>query len=373
MSMQSCAISLPEAPRLKVPLVFSDFNRLRWAVEALQVHPELRRHLLATVPASAPGSAPVLTDSVVMQSGAGLPEGRQPTHVVLWDGLNSLIEWRQRRPLPNAAEPRMVFVGQLPEAEAALPEGAWPLYPRGGSGAPLPAAGGPQLPWRPRWQAWVRRQVRPWQQRLRQPEVHRQLAEGGRLVFCGAVRHNRMLLDDSFRGARLAALRAGLDDLLDLPWDTEPQRAQARIVQAVGQLQRSAQDLRPWPEAADAAEWAGLFNVLNLLHRQQVLSLLTQRTERLTVIEFGRQAHFDAYDAAAYRGNVYLDFGSTCGSEWLYPRRLDIERSGKQALAMRLLQPGQTLGDWLARQGPEGFVRQTEADAQRALSTARLG
>lgn len=219
-----------------------------------------------------------------------------------------------------------------------------------------------------RLRAWARRTLRPWVQRLRQPEVHQQLAEGACLVFCGAVRHNRMLLDDSFRGARLPALRAALDDLIGLPWRTEPVRAQARIRQAVCQLQQAAQALQPAPHAVHAAEWACLFNVLNLLHRQHTLSLLAQRTERLRVIEFGQQAHFDPYDAAAYAGNAYLDFGSTVGTECLYPRRIDIERNGKTVVPLRLLAPGESVAEWLQLQGEAGFARQSEADAQRALA-----
>ena len=365
--MDACRITLPEAPPQPVHLAFSDFNRLRWALEALRVHPGLRQRLLADAP------EPRLTDSIALNGGASLPWSGPATHVVLWDGLNSLIEW-QAQQAAHAAEtasivPKVLYVGQLPEAEVAMPVGAQPLYPRGDTG--LPQAEAFPMPARVRLRAWARRTLRPWVQRLRQPEAHRALSEGGCLVFCGAVRHNRMLLDDSFRGAQLPALRAELDDLIGLPWRTEPVRAQARIRQAVTQLQCAAQALQPAPHATHAPEWACLFNVLNLLHRQHTLSLLAQRTERLRVIEFGQQPHFDPYDAAAYAGNAYLDFGSTVGTECLYPRRIDIERNGKPVVALRLLAPGESVAGWLQQQGEAGFARQSEADAERALAALR--
>ncbi len=364
--MQSCRITLPEAPQQPVHLAFSDFNRLRWALEALRAHPALRQALLASSP------LPRLTDSAALQTGASFPWQGAATHVVLWDGLNSLIELRTRCPglwAEGVPEPVWLFVGQLPEAEAALPAHAQPLYPRGDVG--LPVRDAMALPARVRLLAWARRTLRPWVQRMRQPVPHRQLAEGGNLVFCGAVRHNRMLLDDSFRGARLPALRAALEDLIDLPWRTEPQPAQARIRLAVAQLQKAAQALDPAHQAMNAAnapEWACLFNVLNLLHRQHTLSLLAQATQHLHVIEFGQQPHFDPYDAAAYAGNAFLDFGSTVGTERLYPRRIDIERNGKTVVPLRLLAPGESVGAWLSTQGEAGFVRQSEADAERALA-----
>ena len=360
--MESCRITLPEAPHQPVHLAFSDFNRLRWALEALRVHPALREWLLADAP------QPRLTDSIALNRGMRLPWTGPATHVVLWDGLNSLIEWQALH--AAKAMPTVLYVGQLPEAEAAMPAGAQPLYPRGDAG--LPPSEAFAMPAAVRLRAWARRTVRPWVQRLRQPQAHRALSAGGRLVFCGAVRHNRMLLDDSFRGARLAELRAALDDLNDLPWRTEPARAQARIRQAVTQLQRAAQALQPASQAEHAPEhapeWACLFNVLNLLHRQHTLSLLAQRTERLHVIEFGQQPHFDPYDASAYAGHAFLDFGSTVGTECLYPRRIDIERNGKRVVALRLLAPGESVAAWLQRQGEAGFAQQSEADAERALA-----
>lgn len=368
--MESCRITLPEAPHQAVHLAFSDFNRLRWTLEALRVHPALRQRLLAD---AGDAAEPRLTDSVSLHGQATWPWAGAPTHVVLWDGLNSLIEWQAFSRAALAAnvvqaskpQPALLYVGQLPEAEAAMPAGSMPLYPRGGCG--LPDTNAMPLPAHVRWRAWARRTLRPWVQRLRQPDTHQLLSEGGRLVFCGAVRHNRMLLDDSFRGAHLPALRAELEDLIGLPWRAAPERAQVRIRHAVSQLQCAAQALQPAPQATHAAEWACLFNVLNLLHRQHTLSLLSQRTEHLCVIEFGQQPHFDPYDAAAYTGNAYLDFGSTVGTECLYPRRIDIERNGKVVVPLRLLAPGESVAAWLQRQGEAGFVQQAEADAARAL------
>lgn len=355
----TCKLQLPEGRAIS--LAFSDFNRLRWAVDALSVNPGLRRHL-------AEHARPVsVCDSVLLHRDL-MVAGPAPSHVVLWDGFNSLIEWRQHRQGLAAAQPDgsafvWLHVGQLPEAEAALPDGGWPLYPAdSGALAPVQLAPPPL-----RLQTAVRRHLRPWVQRWQQPAVHRRLEAGGCLVFCGAVRHNRMLLDDSFRGASLPDLRQALEDLIDLPWDTEPARAQARILEAVARLQDAARCLEGLPSHRHAAEWACLYNVLNLLHRQHTLSLLGQRTSRLMVVEFGRQRHFDPYNATAYGRNVYLDFGSTCGAELHYPRQLDLALQGKRAVSFRLLRPGQPLRDWLLEQGPDGLAQQAASDAERAL------
>ena len=51
----TCKLQLPEG--VVVSLAFSDFNRLRWAVDALGVNPALRRHLAEHCVAAGAGLA----------------------------------------------------------------------------------------------------------------------------------------------------------------------------------------------------------------------------------------------------------------------------------------------------------------------------
>lgn len=370
--MVSCTVTLAGALPVPVRLAFTDFNRLRWAIAALRANPALRAAALRA------GPTPCLVESLSLQrEGLGLLSG--PAFIVLWDGLNSLIElWQCHPGLRQRTDLRYLYVGQLPEVDAALPAGSMGLYPLGaGADAEVaPVAMQAQgaalsVPWSVRLRVATRRALRPWANRLRQPERHQRLREGGWLVFCGGVRPTQMTLDDLFRGGVLPSLRSDLQALVGLPWDTQADAAHSAVQQAFGHLQREARDLNADEGATDTAHqapaWACLYTVLNQLHRIGTLMALQARTPRLFVNEFQVHPHFDPYDAQAYGGNVFLDFGSTRGTEVLYPRRIDMAETAKPVASLRLLGPGESLAAWFARHGEAAFAQRCHADAEHAL------
>lgn len=362
--MDSCTVTLAGAPPVPVRLLFSDFNRLRWAIAALRANPALQAAALRA------GPAPCLVESLSLQrEGLGLLSGL--AFIVLWDGLNSLIElWQCHPGLRQRTDLRYLYVGQLPEVDAALPEGSMGLYPLGAD-ANVATAAALSVPWPVRLRVATRRALRPWANRLRQPQRHRQLCEGGWLVFCGGVRPTQMTLDDLFRGGVLPGLRSDLQALVGLPWDTQADAAHSAVQQAFGHLQREAWDLTADKGATDTAHqapaWACLYTALNQLHRMGTLMALQARTSRLLVNEFQVHPHLDPYDAQAYSGNVFLDFGSTRGTEVLYPRRIDMAETAKPVASLRLLAPGESLAAWFERHDEAAFAQRCQADADRAL------
>ncbi len=376
--MDSCTVTLSGAPAVPVRLVFSDFNRLRWAIAALRVNAVLRAVLRRTAQA---GAAPILIESLVLQHG-GL--GLLPASgacVVLWDGLNSLIElWQCHPALRQRSDLRYLHVGQLPEVDVALPPGSMGLYPLDAPlnepmDSDLAQADPVAVPWPVRTRVAARRALRPCLNRLRQPERHQRLSAGGCLVFCGGVRPSQMTLDDLFRDGVLPALRQALQPLVGLPWDTQPTAARCALQQAFGHLRTVALGLvaappsPPLPAARTPAEWACLYTALNQLHRIGTLMALQASTPRLFVNEFQVHPHFDPYDAQAYGRNLFLDFGSTRGTEVLYPRRLDMAETRKPVASLRLLAPGESVAAWFRAHDWHAFQRRCEGDALSALAS----
>lgn len=376
--MDSCTVTLSGAPAVPVRLLFSDFNRLRWAIAALRVNAALRAALRR---AAQDGAPPLLVESLTLQrEGLGLLPATGAC-VVLWDGLNSLIElWQCHPALRQRSDLRYLHVGQLPEVDAALPAGSMGLYPLEALlDAPLDASP-VAVPWPVRARVACRRALRPWLNRLRQPERHQRLSAGGWLVFCGGVRPSQMTLDDLFRDGVLPALRQALQPLAGLPWDAQPGPARCALQQAFGHLRTVALGLvapppsPPLPAARTPAEWACLYTALNQLHRIGTLMALQASTPRLFVNEFQVHPHFDPYDAQAYGSNLFLDFGSTRGTEVLYPRRLDMVETRKPVASLRLLAPGESVAAWFRVHDWHAFWRRCDNDALAALSAlAALG
>ncbi len=376
--MDSCNVTLSGAPAVPVRLVFTDVNRLRWAIAALRVNAALRAVLRRTAQA---GARPILIESLALQrEGLGLLPASGAC-VVLWDGLNSLIElWQCHPALRERSDLRYLHVGQLPEVDAALPEGSMGLYPLDAPltepmDSDLAQADPVAVPWPVRARLVGRRALRPWLNRLRQPERHQRLSAGGWLVFCGGVRPSQMTLDDLFRDGVLPALRQALQPLAGLPWDTQPGPARCALQQAFGHLRTVALGLvaappsPPLPAAHNPAEWACLYTALNQLHRIGTLMALQASTPRLFVNEFQVHPHFDPYDAQAYGRNLFLDFGSTRGTEVLYPRRLDMAETRKPVASLRLLAPGESVAAWVRAHDGHAFQRRCEGDALSALAS----
>jgi hypothetical protein len=360
--MDSCTVQLPPPPgqtdSTDVRLICSDFNRLRWVLGALRVHPALAARVAAA------GRHSCMLESLCLQRDPSLLPASGPIFVVLWDGLNSLIElWHLLPELQQRPELCYVYVGQLPDIHSDLPANSLPLFPltqaTGRSSTPATLT----VPLRVLARTLARRWMRPALNLVQQGQSHRRLARGGLLVFCGVVRPSQMVLDDVFRGPVLPQLRQHMNTLDGLDWAQKPQHTQALIRQAYEHLQNA--------HAQRGAEWACLFTMLNILHRLGTLSALHGLTDKLYVNEFLVHRHFDPYDAQAYRGNLYLDFGSTRGTEQLYPRMLDLQDTGKRAVSLRLLAPGESVQHHLQHHSADHFLARCQQDAQTCLAQLR--
>jgi hypothetical protein len=354
--MTSCQITLHSADHpVQIQLRFTDFNRLRWAVAALRHNPQLRDSLASS------GSRSVwLVESVALIS-EGTPTVVPPhCHVVLWDGLNSLVELRLRRPdFITRSDIRYMYVGHFADIDSAFPALSRPLFgpallPQG----PVPNEPGLSVPfWVDSW-ARLRRLARPYVNQMRQPDKHAQLANSKQLVFCGVVRPTSMVLDAMYRGVSLDVLRNQLEAINRFDWKQSHDQTRHAVSQAFEQLRAAT--------AQTHADMAFVFAIHNLLHRMGTLSSLHHMGTPMFVNEFDVQTHFDPYDANAYQGNLFIDFGSTRGIDAVYPRSLDMQTSGKTCLPLRALKPSQLLKATLTGQSSQAFWQQCEADAQHA-------
>ena len=112
---------------------------------------------------------------------------------------------------------------------------------------------------------------------------------------------------------------------------------------------------------------------LNMLHRIGTLAALHRMTPDVFVSEYGFDRHIDPYDSIAYRGNLYLDFGSTRGVDPFYPRTVDLILSEKRFIGIRFLDLNDRLADYLARSDANGFLMQCERHAADILAMHRHG
>jgi hypothetical protein len=332
-------------------LCLTDFNRLRWTIAALRL-----RGAEGIAAASASSPARAVFDSTVLQqqAPAAVPDG---AWIVLWDGLNSVVELHERAPaLRDRPDLRYFYVGYFEDLRTAFPAGSLPLLP-----VRLPVGGLPASAVRaPLWVSMLaafRAAVRPLKNARLAPALHRGLQQGGQLVFCGLVRPGAVVLDGFLRGSELPGLREALSPLDGLDWrgaDVKP------VLHAAYGALRSA---RP----RTAADLAALYSVASVMHRLGTLAALQGLGAPLFVNEYGMQAHFDPYDARAYERNLFIDFGSTRGGDDLYPRTLDLLAQRKHFTAVRWLQPGERLAEQLARIDADGFLALCEAHARQLL------
>jgi hypothetical protein len=357
--MKSCLLTLTDAPngRTKVQLGFHDFNRLRWAVAALRHNAKLQ----ASIASKGHAQAHLVDANVLMTDTARVSVPGQ-AHIVLWDGLNSLVELRMRRPdLITRDDLRYFYVGHFDDIDTAFPAGSEPLF---GSTTlahfSAQSSNSVQVPWMVEMATQVRRKARPWANRFQQAKKHHQLLASPQLVFCGVVRPTSLVLDDMYRGVALDTLRHQMQDINALDWRTSPTRTRALITLTAARLQQALGHIQTH------ADLAFLFGMHNLLHRIGTLTCLSAMKTPLFVNEFDVQTHFDPYDAQAYQNNLFIDFGSTRGIDEVYPRTLDMLTTGKPCLPLRVLGPGQSLRTTLAHQGPEALWARCEVDAQHA-------
>jgi hypothetical protein len=337
--------------RAAVRLRLSDFNRLRWTVAALQLNPGLAQRLVTLGPAPA-----VLDSTGLLDTSTPLPP---PTAgIVLWDGLNSLAELQQARPaLRERADLRYLYVGSFDDVKGGFPAGSEPLFPR------QPPPGQPAAAVRaPAWVgalAAVRARARPLRNARRSPAAHAQLRAGGCLVFCGLVRPSAAVLDGFFRGADLQPLRQALQPLAGLDWPADAARTRGLVAGAYAAATTV--------QATSALDHAALYSVLNVLHRIATLGRVQTLGAPLMVNEYGVHPFLDPYDAHAYHRNLFIDFGSTRGSDLLYPRTVDLLLQRKASRNLRFLQTGMRLGKFLAATDATAFLALCDAHAEQLV------
>ena len=339
-----------------VSLQLRDFNNLRWMVAALRFNGELRKHLHR----QGAGQAVQVVDSRALRACRAATLDKQSC-VVLWDGLNSLIELHSARPdLAARADVSYAYVGGFPDVEGAFPVRSLLLYP-----PTLDAETTSRRPTVdvPAWVGWAgaaRARARALKNARQSPKLHRRLQAGGCAVFCGLIRPNAILMDGFFRGASLGALRKTLSHLEDFDW-TGPLRT---VRTAIASAYDACQDARP----ALAADWAAVYAVLGVLHRMGCLAELGALTPRLVVNEYGLHVNFDPYDTPAYKRNLFIDFGSVRGPDALYPRTVDLLLNAKSVEPLRFLMPQQRLAEMLPRTDGSGFMLLCATQARQVVA-----
>lgn len=332
-------------------LHLTDFNRLRWTIAALRMGGAARfaGHLR-------PSAAQLLFDStrvLAAPSHTPVPLG---AFIVLWDGLNSLIELQHARPdLRARSDLHYLYVGFLEDLRVAFPTGSQPLLPEH-----APAEAELRRVHAPAWvagRAHLQAALRPLKNSKQAPASHRSLRAGYKLVFCGLVRPTAAVLDGFFRGSEMPGLRAALAPLEGLDWRLAA--SQHALVAAYEALRAA----RP----CGASDLAAAYSVASVLHRMGTLAVLHEQGAPLFVNEFGLQPHFDPYDAWAYGQHLFIDFGSTRGCDALYPRTLDLLAQHKRYAALRWVQPGQRMVARLADVDANAFIALCETHASQLL------
>lgn len=353
------------ADRTFLELVASDFNRQRWMVNALRGNEQLGESLRA----SAHNGRVMLIDSTKLIRRADAPP--PGTHMVLWDGLNSLLELQEEGPVWLAqAHLVPVCVGMFPETCKGLLSGTLPLFDQ--QHLRLADGAGVAVPLSHSLRAWAQVGLRPLQNWRLAPDRHRLLKQGGQIVFCGLVQPSEHVLMGLLRGSQLAAQAGKVLPLVHTAWLGQPHAVQQAMAPVLALLQQQLLNAAVPPEAAD---WACAYSLVNVMQRMAVLSVLSTRTTALFVNEYAKQQHLDPYDAVGYRRNVFIDFGSTRGPDAIYPRTADLLLNGKPPLSLRFLQPGQLLAAALAAWTPDSFWAMCvqQADAALAQQAALAG
>ncbi len=341
--------------RRDLRLRLTDFNRLRWAVAALRFHPALRQRLQSESPGV--GRVWIFDSSALVQQEAANPA--TGSWVILWDGLNSLEGLRRAHPhLGARADLRYLYVGSFSDVHGCFPAGSSPLFPAAASTQVAWDRNELGVPWWLDAMAAGRAWMRPYKNAHLAPTLHRRLRGGAGLVFCGLVRPNAAVLDSFFLGSKLHQVRLELQPLVDLAWDRVPGLARERVARAFETLAGAP--------ARSAADHAAVYASVNVLHRMATLGSLHGSGADLLVNEYGVHPHLDPYDTPAYRRNLFLDFGSTRGSDLVYPRTVDLHLQGKAASSLRFLPGGRSLADFLVHTRAADFLALCDAHARQA-------
>jgi hypothetical protein len=346
--MQSCQLVIAQETRNArsgVLASLTDFNRMRWAIGALRCNPAI----------ISPGGGILLDSTGLLDGCTSVPRG---SHIVLWDGLNSLIELETAVPaLAGRSDLRYLYIGQLPDTATSYPASAQPLFPFGvPDAAALMDRSVVHSPYLFELQSRLRTALRPLRNRRISRDRHQALVKGGQIVFCGAVRPTAAILDSFFMGAGMQGLRHQLRSLEGIEWRGRAASVKLLVHQAMTVI------LATSPEGP--ADAACLYALINTLHRLGTLSILSGTAAPLLVNEYGYQTHLDPYDAYGYCSNLFVDFGSTRGPDLCYPRTVDLAVTGKQVLQLRFLQPRQRIVDYLNASDAGAIWSVCERDAQ---------
>lgn len=363
--MPQCDLYLRTPAFCKVSIELADANRVRWSVAALRSHARLRSSLSAHAQA---GVAHLVDNIVLMgQAQTGTPHDVPPgTHVVLWDGYNSLLELHSRQPdIAQRQDLVYLCVGMVPEVIDALPAGTLPLYatdPR--SAIDMASSQHVRLPLAYDLGRKLRTRLRLIRNWHISRERHRQLSRGGRIVFCGLIRPSEHVLRGFLRGTQLDTSWVNDSGLVNLAWQGRSAMVKESVLSACAQLLDNLRHIT----APTPADWAGVYTLMNVMHRLGTLSLISEATDALFVNEFAQNQHLDPYDAAGYRHNLFVDFGSVRGPDALYPRTVDMALNNKPSLTLRWLPDGDRVARCLAADTPAWLWRRCEEDAQRCVA-----
>lgn len=369
--MPTCHIELRAPTACRIALTLADANRVRWTVAAVRSHAALRASLFSH---SHAGVAHLVDNIVLMgQVETGTANDVLPgTHVVLWDGYNSLLELHSRHPaIAQRQDLVYLCVGMVPEVIDALPAGTLPLYATDPhSVIDMASSQHVRLPLAYDLGRRLRTRLRLLRNWHISRERHRQLSRGGRIVFCGLIRPSEHVLKGFLRGTQLDASWVHDSGLVNLSWQGRSALVKETVLSACAQLLDNLRHIA----APTPADWAGVYTLMNVMHRLGTLSLVSEATDALFVNEFAQNQHLDPYDAAGYERNLFVDFGSVRGPDALYPRTVDMALNHKPALTLRWLPDGDRVARCLAADTPEWLWRRCEEDAQRcvaALQTLR--
>lgn len=330
----------------------ADFNRLRWAYYALQSNGELRRMLLASDSPTANDSPSLIKHNVRPPIGSC---------VVLWDGFNSYLELLRARPdLNDRGDLTFAYVGGFAEIAAALPQRSLRLFPERASFSKLELA----TPLRFSAALKLKTSLRGLKNYVSARARHRQLSDGGNLVFCGLVRPTKQVVANILTNAKLLQLKWLVEKLGEHHWQCEP----VKIHRLVCNIYRHCKEL----DCTNAEDYAGIYAVLNICSRLFVINALHARGSKIFINEYGFQQNFDPYDVHAYGNNTYLDFGSSRGACHWYPRTMDMQATGKHFVALRMIQVQQSLRDHLDTHSEGDFVDQLRAHVADVVQASDL-
>jgi hypothetical protein len=348
--VQSIEIRLPAADS-QTRLTLTDFNRLRWTVGALRLNVELSQRLAAR------------HDGLVIVDSTGLMRPKTPmpplgSCIVLWDGLNGLMELQHAIPrLERRTDLKYLYVGSFKDLQSDFPPRSEPLFPEAVPPRPAPILVPLWLDVVSKVRAWAR----PILNSRRSPDAHTRLRGGGCLVFCGLVRPSTAVLDGFFRGTTMSSLRQAMEPLVELNWTADLERTRNRVAGAYAAVAAA--------KYQGTADLAAVYSLLNLMHRIATLCRLQYVGVPLLVNEFGVHPFFDPYDANAYRQNLFIDFGSTRGNDLIYPRTMDLILQRKACKNLRFLPPDIRMVDFLANTDADGFLALCDSHAEQLQNT----